>query len=85
MRSLSFGITCLALLFSSVSVASADLIEITNVPNSSNFYFESATPNASTSVFMIGIYESRTDHGFRFHPTGNATVDVGDQFGKIRF
>ena len=31
---------------------------------------------------MIGIYESRNDHAFGYHPVGNATIYVGDQDGK---
>ena len=73
MKLLRLCTICLALLFSSVSVASADLIEILGTTSGS--YFESATPNSNTSVYMIGVYES-------VNGGGTATVDIGDQFGR---
>ena len=53
-----------------------------NDPSYSTSYYESATVNNDYSLYMIGVYETASDRGFREHPTGTANIDIGDQFGK---
>ena len=76
MKSLKLGITCLALLCSSISVASADVIEILESSGGyASSYYESTTPNLDTSVFMIGVYEA-------VNGGGTANIDIGKQHGR---
>lgn len=72
---------CVALLGSSVNAASENQITILD-PSGSPSYFESETPNPLASVFMIGVYETRSDHSFMNHPVGKATVSIGEQNGR---
>jgi len=53
-----------------------------NDPSYSTSYYESATVNNDYSLYMIGVYETRSDHSFGYHPTGTANIEIGDQFGK---
>jgi hypothetical protein len=34
------------------------------------------------SLYMIGVYETRSDHSFGYHPTGTATVNIESQAGR---
>lgn len=45
-------------------------------------YYESENVNNDYSLYMIGVYQTTSDRGFREHPTGTANVNIGDQFGK---
>lgn len=45
-------------------------------------YYDSPTQNQDYSLYMIGVYETRSDHSSGYHPTGTATVNIGDQYGK---
>ena len=35
-----------------------------------------ANDNCNSSVHVISVYEARSDHSFRYHPTGSASVRV---------
>lgn len=60
--------------------AKANAAQITILdPTYSTSYYESTSKNQDASLFMIGVYETRSDHGFGYHPTGTATVNIANQ------
>ncbi|MBU6953181.1 PEP-CTERM sorting domain-containing protein [Hahella sp. HN01] len=64
-------------------VTAAHAVPITiNDPSYSTSYYESSEVNNDYSLYFIGVYETRRDHSFDYHPTGNANVEIGDQHGK---
>jgi hypothetical protein len=51
-------------------------------PTYSTSFYDSPSVNNDYSLYMIGVYETRSDHSGGYHPTGTANVEIGDQFGK---
>lgn len=51
-------------------------------PTYSTSFYDSPSVNNDYSLYMIGVYETRSDHSSNYHPTGTAEIEIGDQFGK---
>lgn len=69
--------------FSLLSVTAAYAAPITiGDPTYSTSYYESSEVSSDYSLYLIGVYETRRDHSYGYHPTGAAAVKVGDQLGK---
>lgn len=52
-----------------------------NDPTYNNSFYES-NPPGDTIVYAIGVYETRRDHSYEYHPIGNATIKIQDQGDK---
>lgn len=63
------------------SSSSAFSISIDDPTYSTSFY-DSPSVNKDYSLYMIGVYETRSDHSGGYHPTGTANIEIGEQFGK---
>lgn len=77
---MSFRFSVLVALFGFVTVANANNSVVTiNDPSLSSGYQASyyvSTTNTSPETHIIGVYETRSDHSFGYHPAGVAYVHV---------